>query len=313
MIINTISRRGFLASAGALLPLSGCAPAPDAAELSVPKAPVPDAIGAQLYTVRSLLPDKADETLKSIADMGYKEVEIGRADLARLLPLCKKYGLSVPSGHFEYACLTNDWANYGGKAPRAGYNLKTALSEAKAAGLEYVVIPYIHPKERAGMGMFVRLARQLNDAGEAAAKMGLKVAYHNHAFEFTKYGKFTGFEILLENLDPEKAFIEFDIFWAKVAGNDPAALMRKYPRHIKLVHLKDMRLHTPEARNEDVAPESFEPLGEGVIDLQDVMETVNRIGVAHCFVEQDQSSGNPLDGLKKSYDYLQAMKSPVAT
>ncbi len=302
------TRRGFLTSAAALLPLAGCAPQTTEKEIAVEKAPVPDVLGAQLYTVRNLIPDKAEETIKAIADIGYKAVEMMRADMPVLVPLCKKYNLATPSAHFEYACLTGQWANYGGKPPRAGYNLQAALAEAKKAGIEYFTIPYLNPKDRGGMNMFIRLANQLNKAGEMAARMGLKVGYHNHAFEFTKYGKFTGFEILLENIDPEKAFIEFDIFWAKVAGNDPAALIRKYPKHIKLLHIKDMRENTPETRAEDVAPESFKPIGEGVIDIADVLKAAKGVGVAYCFVEQDQAA-DPLAALKASYDYLQKMKA----
>jgi sugar phosphate isomerase/epimerase len=310
MQTNASSRRQFLTAAAALLPLAGCGPtAPKVVETPVPKAPVPDVIGAQLYTVRNLIPDKAEETIKAIAEMGYKAVELGRADLPKLLPLCKKYNLATPAAHFEYACLTGNWANYGGKPPRAGYNLQAALAEAKKAGIEYFVIPYIAQQDRAGMGMFIRLANQLNQAGEMAAKMGMKVGYHNHAFEFTKYGKFTGFEILLENMDPEKSCIEFDIFWAQVAGNDPAALIRKYPKHIKLVHLKDLRANTPEMRAENVGKEAFQELGAGVINLAAVLESAKRVDVAHYFVEQDQTPGDPLASLKTSFDYLQKMKA----
>ncbi len=302
------TRRSLLTSAAALIPLAGCAPETKVAEVAVPKAPVPDVLGAQLYTVRNLIPEKAEETVKAIADIGYKAVEMGRADMPVLIPLCRKYNLATPSAHFEYACLTGQWENYGGKPPRAGYNLQAALSEAKKAGIEYFTVPYINPKDRGGMNMFIRLANQLNKAGEAAAKMGLKVGYHNHAFEFTKYGNFTGFEILLENMDPEKAFIELDVFWVKVAGGDPAAIIRKYPKHIKLLHLKDMRANTPEMKAENVPPESFQPLGEGVIDFASVLKAAKGIGVAYCFVEQDQAA-DPLAALKQSYEYLQKMKA----
>lgn len=301
------SRRRFLTSA-ALLPLAGCAPEAKVKEPPVPKAPVPDVLGAQLYTVRKQLAENAEETIKAVAEIGYKAVELLRADIPKVIPLCKKYNLAAPSAHFEYACLTGKWENYGGKPPRPGYNLQAALAEAKKAGIEYFTIPYISPKDRGGMNMFIRLANELNKAGEAAAKMGLKVGYHNHAFEFTKYGKFTGFEILLENMDPEKTFLELDIFWAKVAGNDPAALIRKYPKHIKLLHLKDVRVNTPETREENVAPEAFKPLGEGVIDLAEVLKAAKGIGVAYSFVEQDQAE-DPLAALKASYDYLQKMKA----
>lgn len=301
------SRRGFLTSA-ALLTLAGCAPEMKVKEPPVPKAPVPDVLGAQLYTVRKQLAENAEDTIRAVAEIGYKAVEVMRADIPKVIPLCKKYNLATPSAHFEYACLTGKWENYGGKPPRPGYNLQAALAEAKKAGIEYFTIPYISPKERGGMNMFIRLANELNKAGEAAAKMGIKVGYHNHAFEFTKYGKFTGFEILLENMDPEKAFLEFDLFWAQVAGNDPAALIRKYPKHIKLLHLKDVRVNTPETREENVAPEAFKPLGQGIVDLAAVLNAAKSIGVAYSFVEQDQAE-DPLAVLKASYDYLQKMKA----
>jgi sugar phosphate isomerase/epimerase len=308
MKTQSITRRGFLATSAALLPLTGCTEAPEIAQEIIAKAPVPEALGAQLYTVRNLLPENAADTLKRIAEIGYKKVEAGRADLAKIGPICKDLGLSIPSAHFEYACLTGQWANYGGKPPRPGYNLRTALAEAKKAGVEYLVIPYIDQKERAGQGMFVRLANHLNQAGAEAAKMGMKVAYHHHAFEFKKYGRFTGFEILMENLDHEHAAIEFDVFWAYIGGEDPAALMKEYPRHIRLIHLKDVKLHTPQTQNEQVPKENFLALGEGILDIPEILNTAKRIGVEHFYVEQDHTSGDPVDSLAASYKYLQAIK-----
>ena len=44
-------------------------------------------LGVQLYTVRDQMKEHAAETLKAIASIGYKEIELGRADLARLVPL----------------------------------------------------------------------------------------------------------------------------------------------------------------------------------------------------------------------------------
>ncbi len=304
-----ISRRGFLASSAALLPLVGCSSGPKVVEEVVPKAPVPDVLGVNLVTVREQLKENPQATLKAIADMGYKAVEMTRAELPALIPICKDLGLAVPSAHFEYAVLSNRWENYGGNPPRKGYNLSAALTEAKKAGVEYVVIPSISAKERGGMGMYLRVAQQLNKAGEQAKKMGLKMAYHNHSFEFRKFGQPTGFEILLNNIEQELVAIELDPFWAVIGNQEPVALMRKYARHIQLLHLADMRMYTNPTFNDDVPPEAFRALGTGILDLALTMHSAHNGEVAHYFMAMENFVGDPMEALKQSYDYLQKMKA----
>jgi hypothetical protein len=38
------------------------------------------------------------------------------------------------------------------------------------------------------------------------------------------------------------------------------------------------------------------------------LKTAASVGVKHFFVEQDQTPGDPIDSLKKSYDYLRSVK-----
>ncbi len=303
-----VSRRGFLASSAALLPLVGCSSGPKVVEVQVPKAPVPDVLGVNLNTVRAQLAASPKDTLQAIAGMGYKSVELNRADLHTLLPICKDFGLAVPSAHFEYAVVTNEWANYGGSPPRKGYNLSAALTEAKKAGLEYMVIPSVAPRERGGMGMYLRLAQNLNKAGQQAKKMGLKLAYHNHSFEFRKFGQHTGFEILMNNLEQELVSIQLEPFWVVIGNQDPVPLLRKYAHHIRLIHLKDMRQYTNPTFDDNVPPEAFRALGTGVMDLALTMHSAHNAGVAHYFVEMEQFTGDPMEGLRESYEYLQKMK-----
>ena len=304
-----ISRRGFLASSAAMLPLAGCTSGTKVVEEKVPQAPVPDVLGVNLNTVREALAENPQVTLKAIADMGYRSVEMTRADLSTLLPICKDLGLAVPSAHFEYATLTGDWTHYGGDPPRRGYNAAAAVAEAKKAELEYMVIPAIAPEERAGMGMFMRLAQNLTKAGEQAKKAGVKVAYHNHSFEFRKFGQHTGFEILLNNIDHELVSIELDPFWVVIGNQDPVQHLRKYARHIRMMQLKDMRMYTNPTFNDDVPVEAFRALGTGIMDLALTMHSAHNAGIAHYFVELERFEGDPLEALRVSYDYLQKMKA----
>jgi sugar phosphate isomerase/epimerase len=232
-----------------------------------------------------------------------------RADLPEVLPLCKDLGLAVPSAHFEYAIITNAWANYGGSPPRKGYSLHAALADARKAGLEYVVIPSIAPGDRGGMGTYLRLAQSLNQAGEQAKRMGLRLAYHNHSFEFRKYGQHTGFDILLNNIEKDLVHMELDPFWVVIGNQDPLLLMRKHAHSMRLLHLKDMRQYTNPTFEDTVPVEAFRALGTGVLDIARLMHSAHNAGVAHYFVHLDHFAGDALDGLRQSYDYLQKMKA----
>jgi sugar phosphate isomerase/epimerase len=45
-------------------------------------------------------------------------------------------------------------------------------------------------------------------------------------------------------------------------------------------------------------------VGHGVIDWPKVLSAAASAGVAHYFVEQDQTPGDPVDSLRQSFGYL---------
>ena len=99
-----LSRRQWLASS---LSLAAAAPL-----LGPPRLRT---IGVQLYTVRGTLMKESDHVIKTIAEIGYKEIEgAGRADLIALLPLIRQYGMSAVSCHVETPLITGDWEKYKG-------------------------------------------------------------------------------------------------------------------------------------------------------------------------------------------------------
>lgn len=52
----------------------------------------------------------------------------------------------------------------------------------------------------------------------------MKLAYHNHDFEFKKFGNQTGYDILLQETDKKLVDFELDLYWAVRSGNDPLQL-----------------------------------------------------------------------------------------
>lgn len=61
-------------------------------------------------------------------------------------------------------------------------------------------------------------------------------------------------------------------------------------------------------QSEAVPRDSFLELGQGVLDLPEVLRAAHDVGIEHYFVEQDECPGDPLESLRTSYAYLQGLK-----
>lgn len=262
-------------------------------------------LGVQLYSVRGVLGEKAAATLKRIADAGYKKAETVRATQALVVPICQDLGISVVSGHYETGIATGN-AKAWPSIP-AGYTWEKAVEDAAKAGQKYMVIPYVQAAERGGADVYKRLAEQMNKCGEISRKAGLMLAYHHHAFEFgTVEGGARPIDLLLA-ADPANVFIEMDVFWVAVAGEDPVALLHKWKGRVKLMHLKDRAPGTPKQFAENVSPAAFREIGNGTLDFKAILKAARETGVEHFFVEQDQVAGDPVEALAASYQRLEKL------
>jgi sugar phosphate isomerase/epimerase len=278
-------------------------------------------LGVQLYTVRDQVKANAAETLKAIASIGYKEIELGRADLARLVPLAKNVGLNPVSTHIEA------WIVTGAKPPAPGGptaappapaaaapappptddSLKKTFDEIRMHGPSYAVVAYLfkgeRPKDAAGWTTF---AEQMNRAGKFAKNAGVTLAYHNHGFEFEKLpdGQ-RPLDVLLKTFDPSLVQLELDVYWVGITGADPVALINQLGKKVPLLHLKDKDAAAPTETDEGkVARTSFKEVGSGGLNFPAILKAAASAGVSHLFVEQDQTPGDPIASLKQSYAYL---------
>lgn len=269
-----------------------------------------DHIGVQLYTLRDAFDADPEGTLKKIAEVGYKEVELHNVNL---LPdyasVCKDLGLAVTSSHFTSAYVTGQWERLdaAGESRPANTSFASILAIAAERQLPYLVMPYLAPEERGDLDRYKELAAMFNQRGEECKQAGVRFCYHNHSFEFEPMGDRTPLEVLMEETDPELVDFEVDIFWVKASGNDPVAFMKKYPDRIKLLHLKDFKPGIPPSfQTEGMSerhPGAFMEVGEGSIDFTAVLKTAAEIGVTNCYVEQDQSA-DPLASIATSYRNL---------
>ena len=283
-----ITRRSFLqlgaAGAGALA-------LGDMAFAAIKRFPV----GVQLYTVREQAEQDLPGTLAHIAMIGYNEVEtywnVYTHPANKLRKMIVDNGLTVPSGHFDYD------------------GLDTKFEYAKELGVEYMICPMLPKDMWTSADGFKKAADQFNKWGAKVNSMGMQFGFHNHNYEFQKFGNTTGFDILTTNTDPKLVCLEMDCYWMTQAGQDPVAMMKKFGNRIQLLHLKDRQPGFPTSQTLGPDAEHITEVGSGTIHWREVIETAQQIGVKHYFVERDNGSTPPFESLRISYNYLSKLVS----
>ena len=151
------------------------------------------------------------------------------------------------------------------------------------------------------------ISRKVNKAGEKAKAAGIQLCYHNHSFEFGPLGGEVPYEVLIKELDPELVKFELDVFWVSIGGYDPVELMNRLGKRVGLVHLKDKMEGLPTIYDEGkVPPEAFKELGNGVVDLKEVIAIAAKNKVPYCFVEQDQSP-DPIKSVEESVTFMKGV------
>lgn len=280
--MHSISRRSFLTTS--------------AAATTVLRARALDAVGVQLYTVRRILPKNPLETLRAIEKIGYREVECSQDGLEAIWPSLKQTSLKAVSVHLNPELFIHQPAK-----------LPAAMEEARKHDFEYVVCPWIDPRDRGGVEMIRKLGESLNHAGELARKAGMQLCYHNHAFEYQPTPEGRLLDVLMKSTDPKLVSLELDVMWAQVGGADPTAILKQYGDRIPLVHLKNVAQGTAQRFNENIPRAAFHDLSDGAVDIAAVIHTAKEIGVKHYFVEQDETPGDPIESLRKSFQYLESV------
>ena len=267
-----------------------------------------DRLGVALYTVRDQMRTDTPGTLKAIADLGYRYIEGGlRPSLAEA---AKAAGLQQKSAYAPTYLVTGNRQAWAGGEPLLAedYTWQNAVDEAKARGLEYLVIVYLQRAERGGLDVYRDLAKRLAKAGETCRKAGLGLAYHPHSFEFEPMGGARPIDVLLGDTPRDLLGLELDTFWSSIGGVDPVTMVEKYAGRVPLVHLKDKARGTAVQYDEAKVPrEAFKEIGAGEVDYKRFFAAAEKAGVKYYYVEQDHTVGStPLESLKVSRQAIAA-------
>jgi sugar phosphate isomerase/epimerase len=239
----------------------------------------------QLYTLRNTLQEDLPGTIRKVAEIGFTQVEPYNfvATATELGAALQENGLTAPSGH----------------APLLSQDQDQIFAAAKELGIGTVIEPYITAEHWQTAGDIQATAARLNAAARKGAEYGIRVGYHNHAWELesTIEGR-TALEYFEGLLDPELV-LEVDTYWAAVGGQDPAQLLQRLGDRVKFIHIKDGPLTTD--------TKAQQPAGQGRVAVLEVIAAAAALEVG--VVEFDDYSGDIFDGIAQSLAYLQAAEA----
>jgi sugar phosphate isomerase/epimerase len=271
-----VNRRAFLATLS-LLPIVD----PSAVSAGARLGP----IGLQLYTVRAAMARDVEGALARVAALGYEEVEFAGffgLSPARIRQALSAAGLRAPSAHVPFDEVARD--------------PERVAADLRERGIGWLVAAWIPEELRGDIAAWHRIADQLDRCAGAAKAVGLRFAYHNHDYEFSRVRGTLPYDILLERTDSRIVELEMDVYWLRRGGGDPLAYFARWPGRFPLLHLNDMR-----------ADGTMADVGAGVVAWPALLRERARAGVRHAYVEHDDAA-DPFASARASYAYLTRLR-----
>jgi sugar phosphate isomerase/epimerase len=179
-------------------------------------------------------------------------------------------------------------ACYGFHMPLAGLvdEPNRFIDIALTLGASLMIPPYVPAEERKDTpDYWRRLGEVLAHGAERTEPHGLKVAWHNHDFEYRPLPDGSRPIDRIFSAGGDKVLFEIDCGWIVRAGVDPAAELDRYADRIVAIQLKDT---APPGTIED---DGWTATGDGIIDWAALVPLFRRTAADHLVAEHD----NPAD------------------
>ena len=271
-------------------------------------------LGYQIYSAREEAEKDLAAVCAKLKEFGYDGVEFAGFygyTAEQINDILNANGLVAVSSHVPYVSIVEDMAG--------------TIAFHKAIGCKFIAVPYLDEQTRPGAPGFAAAIRNIAKFGAMCKAEGIQLLYHNHDFEFIKLSGQYGLDFLYDAIPAELLATELDTCWVNVAGENPAAYIRKYAGRCPVVHLKDFIGAKKEGEvlyaliksdgSDDVKVEQkdepafdFRPVGYGKQDIPAIIAAGLESGAQWFIVEQDRSSERPpLDAAKMSCDYVRGL------
>ena len=253
-------------------------------------------IGLQLYSLRNEFKNDVPGTLAKIKAWKITQIEGGGT-----------YGLPVETYKKLLKQNKLKMISYGASFEDLAKDPQKIIDNAKTFGAKYVMCAWVpHQGNEFTIDDVKKANDVFNTAGKLMSENGIKFVYHPHGYEFRPYENGNLFDYMVNNTNPQYVNFEMDVFWVKHPGQDPVALLRKYPTRFLMLHLKDRAHGTPGNQNGNAPDETNVVLGQGDVGIAEVMKEAKKLGIKYAFIEDE--SPKAVEQIPQSLKYLRTLK-----
>lgn len=248
-------------------------------------------LAAQLYTATQQLqtPEGVERAFARIHQDGYLAAQasgLGPIAAERLRDIAQNYHVEICCTHSSFERMQTD--------------LDGLIREHRIYGCHNIGIGAMPQAYRGSLEGYQAFMKVVNPIARRLADEGFHLTYHNHNFEFVRYGGASLLDRMIEESDPNLHFI-LDTYWIQAGGGNPSDYIRKAAGRMEVCHLKDMQLVNDPANELLGVSARFAPVGEGNLNFRDILTACAESGVKYAAVEQDDCYGDdPFDCLARS-------------
>ena len=256
-------------------------------------------MGLQLYTIRDAMEKDVLGSLKKVRALGYEDLELYGYDGEKgeyygmkakdFKALLADVELTTSSGHYGLP------AYFDRPESELMRYVDQCIEGAHILEQNYITWPWLDPKFR-NIDGFKKLSTLLNKIGERVVAGGLGFAYHNHGFEFQDHQGQIGYDIIINETDPELVKLQLDLYWvahdSKLSSNEWIA---KQPGRFVMWHIKDMHK----------VSRDYTELGNGSIDFYPILPVAEHAGLEYYYLEQGSNFAvNSIQSITDSAEYF---------
>lgn len=250
--------------------------------------------GMVSYTFRKDFAKDLPKTLDYTKSLGITNIEFSNLfgkKASELRALLDARGMICTSYGTNYDVLLN--------------KTDSIIQDAKTLGAEFVRVAWIPHSKPMDIELAKKTVADFNTMGKKLKEAGLTFCYHNHGFEFTPYEGGTYFDYIVQNTNPKYVSFEMDILWVFHPGQDPASLLKKYPKRFRLMHVKDLKKGVKGDFTGGTPSSNDVTLGTGQLNLPEILKAARKTKIKHFYIEDENDKS--MEQVPLSLAYLKSL------
>ena len=248
-------------------------------------------LAAQIYTIRDFIKTSSAfaASMQRLQEIGYSGIQLDlehHVDVpaTEIKQICDDLGLTICITHFGFDLFRE--------------SLPDVIERQQIWQCDQTAIVAMpRPYHAAGESGYRRFVAEATQIGAQLADVGISLSYHNHSFEFVRFGDQTGLALIFAESDPRYLKAELDTYWIQHGGADPADWIRRVAGRMPIVHYKDLAM-LPDGT------QAFAEVGQGNLNWPAIVQATCETAVPWIVVEQDHCRRDPFESLTMSYQYL---------